>query len=178
MKEGTSNVHSTLFWSKSKAYPWAKAVVLAYICLIFPRMSKVLRLMYTRTHCSFKPAETFMFVLPNDCEVQRFTTRYGNIVKMRLSHLNGSYRIDVRKLALSIGRNTWKHDAEIFDTICSWKNCLNRPENHLLRARSHCTSVCVPIWESYMREGSSTAHKQLRVFRFVELIACSPLQKC
>jgi len=177
MKEGTSNVHSTLFWSKSKAYPWAKAVVLAYICLIFPRMSKVLWLMYTRTHCSFKPAQTIMFVLPNDCEVQRFTTRYGNIVTMRLSLLNGSYRLDVRKLALSIGWNAWKHDAEIFDTICSWKNCLNHPENHLLRAHSHSTSVCVPIWESYMREGSSTAHEQLRVFRFVELIACSPLQK-
>ena len=88
-------------------------------------MSKVLRLMYTRTHCSFKPAKTFMFLLPNHCEVQRFTTRYGKIVKMRLSLLDGSYRLDVRKLALSIGMNAWKHDAEIFVTMCNCKNCLN-----------------------------------------------------
>ena len=66
-----------------------------------------------------------MFLLPNNCEVQRFTTRCGNIVKMRLSLLNGSYRLDVRKLALSIGVNAWKHDAEIFVTMCSRKNCLN-----------------------------------------------------
>jgi len=88
-------------------------------------MSKVLRLLYTRTHCSLKPAQIFKFVLPNDCEVQCFATRYGNIVKMRFSHLNGSYRLDVRKLALSIGRNAWKHDAEIILTMCSRKNCLN-----------------------------------------------------
>jgi len=60
-------------------------------------------------------------VLPNDCEVQRFANRYGNIVKMRLSLLNGSYRLNVRKLALSIGRNVWKHNAEIFVTMCSSK---------------------------------------------------------
>jgi len=66
-----------------------------------------------------------MFVLPNDCEVERFTKRYGNILKMRLSLLNGSYRLDVRKLTLSIGMNAWKHDAEIFVTMCSRINCLN-----------------------------------------------------
>ena len=91
-------------------------------------MSKVLRLMYTRTQFSFRQAQTFVFVLPNDCEVQRFTTRYGNFMKMRLSHLNGSYRLDVRKLALSIGVNAWKHDAEIFVTMCSRKNCVNSRE--------------------------------------------------
>ena len=46
-------------------------------------------------------------------------------MKMRLSLLNGSYRLDVRKLALSIGVNAWKHDAEIFVTMCSRINCLN-----------------------------------------------------
>ena len=66
-----------------------------------------------------------MILLPNDCEVQRFTTRYRKIVKMRLSLLDGTYRLDVRKLALSIGVNAWKHDAEIFVTMCSRKNCLN-----------------------------------------------------
>jgi len=88
-------------------------------------MSKVLWLIYTRTHYSLKHAQIFKFVLPNDCEVQRFATRFENIVKMRLGLLNGSYRLDVRKLALSIGRNAWKHNAEIFFTICSRKNCLN-----------------------------------------------------
>jgi len=97
-------------------------------------------------------------VLPNVCEVQRFANRYGNIVKMGLSLLNGSYRLDVRKLPLSIGVNAWKHDAEIFVTMCSGKNCLNHPEKHSLRAYSHCTSVYVPLWKSYMREGTSTTH--------------------
>jgi len=108
-------------------------------------MSKVLWVIYTRTDCSLKQEQIFKFVLPNDCEVQRFATRYENIVKMRLSLLNGSYRLVVRKLALSIGRNAWKHNAEIFVTMCLRKNCLNHPEKHSLRAHSHCTSVCVPI---------------------------------
>ena len=90
-------------------------------------------------------AQTFEFVLRKDCEVQRFATRHGNIVKMGLSFLNGSYRLDVRKLALSIARNAWKHNAEMFVTMCSLKNCLNHPENHLLRAHIRCTSVSVPL---------------------------------
>ena len=147
------------------------------ISLLFPRVSKVLWLIYTRTHCSLKQVQIFKFVLPNDCEVQRFATRYGNIVKMRLSLLNGSYRLDVRKQAVSIARNAWKHNAEIFVTICSRKNCLNHPEKYLLRAHSHCTSVCVPLWKSYMWKGTNTTHKQLRAFRFVEWIACTPMQK-
>ena len=147
------------------------------ISLLFPRMSKVLCLIYTRTHCSLKQAQIFKFVLPNDCEAQRFGTRYGNIVKMRLSLLNGMYRLELRKLAVSIARNAWKHNAEIFVTICNCKNCLNHPEKHLLRAHSHCISVCVPLWKCYMCKGTSTAHKQLRVFRFVESIACSAMQK-
>jgi len=90
-------------------------------------------------------AQTFEFVLRKNCEVQRFATRHGNIVKMGLSFLNGSYRLDVRKLALSIARNAWKHNAEMFVTMCSLKNCLNHPENHLLRAHIRCTSVSVPL---------------------------------
>ena len=147
------------------------------ISLLFPRMSKVLCLIYTRTHCSLKQVQIFKFVLPNDCEIQRFATRYGKIVLMRLSLLNCSNRLDVRKLAISIARNAWKHNAEIFVTICSRKNCLNHPEKYLLRAHSHCISVCDPLWKSYMCKGTSTTHKQLRVFRFVESIACSPIQK-
>ena len=100
----------------------------SFVSLLFQSMSMVLWLIYKRTHCSLKPAQIFKIVLPNDCEVQRFTTRYGNIVKMGLSLLNGSYRLDVRKLALSIGRNAWKQDAEIFVTMCSCKNCLNSRE--------------------------------------------------
>ena len=49
-------------------------------------------------------------------------------MKMRLSLLNCSYRLDVRKLALSIGMNAWKHDAETFVTMCSHINCLNSRE--------------------------------------------------
>ena len=49
-------------------------------------------------------------------------------MKMRLSLLNGSYRRDVRKLALSIGMNAWIYDAEIFVTMCSRINCLNPRE--------------------------------------------------
>jgi len=147
------------------------------ISLHFPRISKVLCLIYTRTHCSLKQALIFKFVLPNDCEVQRFAIRYGNIVKMRLSLLNGSYRLVVRTLVVSIARNAWKHNAEIFVTICSRKNCFNHPEKHLLRAHSHSTSVCVPLWKSYMDKDTRTTHKQLRVFRFVESIACSVMQK-
>jgi len=63
--------------------------------------------------------------------------------EMALNLLNGSYRLDVRKLALSIGMNAWKHNAEIFETMCSRQNCLNHPEKDLLRAHAHCTSVCV-----------------------------------
>jgi len=46
------------------------------ISLLFARMSKVLWLIYTRTHCSLKQAQIFKFVLPNDCEIQRFATMY------------------------------------------------------------------------------------------------------
>ena len=147
------------------------------ISLLFQRMCNVLWLIYTRTRCSLKQAQIFKFVLPNDCEVQRFGTRYRNIGELRLSLLSGSYRREVQKLVVSIARNAWKHNAEIFVTICSRKNRLNHPEKYLLRAHSHCSSVCVPLWKSYMCKGTSTTHKQLRVFRFVESIACSAMQK-
>jgi len=83
------------------------------ISLLFQRMTKVLCLIYTRTHCSLKQALIFKFVLPNDCEVQRFATRYGNIVQMRFNFLKGTYSLDGRKLAVSITRNAWKHKAII-----------------------------------------------------------------
>jgi len=86
---------------------------------------------------------------------------------MRLSLLNGSCRLDVRKLAVSFAKNAWKHNAEIFVTICSRKICLNHSKMHLLRDQSHCTSVCIPLWYNYMRKDVSTRHEQLRVFRFV-----------
>jgi len=119
MKAGNSNALLTLFWWKWKAYPWEKSVVLVYRnqstwtipdLSTLPTHAKVLWLMYTRTHCSLKQAQIFKFVLPNDCEVQRFATRYGKIVLMRLSLLKGSNRFDVRKLAVSIARNVWKRN--------------------------------------------------------------------
>jgi len=52
---------------------------------------------------------------------------------MRLSLLNGSCGLDVRKLAVSFAKNAWKPNAEIFVTMCSRKICLNHPKKHLLR---------------------------------------------
>jgi len=68
------------------------------ISLLFQRMCNVLWLIYTRMRCSLKQAQIFKFVLPNDCEVQRFATRYRNIGELRLSLLSGSYRREVQKL--------------------------------------------------------------------------------
>ena len=124
-----SNAFSALWLWKPKAIHWQKQLFLlivirepeySLIALLLQCMSKLLWLIYARTHSSVKHAQIFKLVLPNDSEVQRFAVRsYRNIVKMRLNLLNGSYRLDVRKLALSIGRNAWTHHAEIFFAINS-----------------------------------------------------------
>jgi len=44
-----------------------RAPVQSLISLLFPRMSKVLWLIYARTHCNLKLVQILKFVLPNDC---------------------------------------------------------------------------------------------------------------
>jgi len=43
-----------------------RAPELSLVSLLYQCMFKDLWLIYTRTHCSLKPAQIFMFVFPND----------------------------------------------------------------------------------------------------------------